>query len=137
MMTKRVFLCVCARQESRSNESCSHSCTDRVHLCRDEEEQRDLCRELGLTHVIEVSETGAVTLREAVGDVLVLGDGGVLTLLEGGTDADFVEKHTQIFEAWWGAAIEHLLPITPEAPKEISEDSAESDVLTVQEPAKV
>lgn len=113
------------------------SFADRVHLCRDEEEQRDLCRELELTHVIEVSETGAVSLREAVGDVIVLGDDGILTLLEGGTDADFAEKHTQIFEAWWGAAIEHLLPITPEAPKENGEDSAESDVLAVQETAKV
>jgi hypothetical protein len=100
---------------------------DRVHLCREEEELVDVCRELGITHLIEVSDSGKKLVGSAVGDIFVLGDGGICQLLEGGDQAQIAEQNSAELEAWWEAALEHLLPAETAACKqEVAESESES-----------
>lgn len=83
---------------------------DRVHLCREEEELVDVCRELGLSHMIEVSNKGAEMLKGAVDHVVLLGGGAVCPILEG-SEGSMEEKHSEEFQAWWDAVVKHLLPL--------------------------
>jgi hypothetical protein len=101
--------------------------SDRVHLCREEEELVDVCRELGLTHVVEVSDKGKQLVGSVVSDVFVLGDGGVRQLLEGSEPASIAEQHSAELEAWWEAALEHLLPAETTACKQEGEAAAQQD----------
>mmetsp|Transcript_38676 Transcript_38676/g.90195 ORF Transcript_38676/g.90195 Transcript_38676/m.90195 type:complete len:130 (+) Transcript_38676:127-516(+) len=86
---------------------------DRVHLCKEQEEQVDVCRQLELSHMIVVCDAGAEALDGAVDDVYVLGEGAIESIVQG-AENKVHELHSDEFEAWWDAATRHLLPLSAE-----------------------
>jgi len=95
---------------------------DRVHLCREEDELVDVCRELGVSHMIEVSNEGAEVLKGTVGEVLVIGEGAVCPILEG-SEKDMGEQHSEEFEAWWGSVQKSLLPLAVDSATGAEDDA--------------
>mmetsp|Transcript_33552 Transcript_33552/g.52214 ORF Transcript_33552/g.52214 Transcript_33552/m.52214 type:complete len:208 (+) Transcript_33552:1536-2159(+) len=80
---------------------------ENVHFCRELDEKKDVCKELGITHMIE-SSVAAQGMVESMGDneVLLFGDGSDIIEAENQDDAGQQNAIT-----WWHQVMDKLLPI--------------------------
>ena len=86
---------------------------EKVHFCREWDEKADVCKELGVTIVVEASSSSAGALESVVETALLFGDG--TDVLQGSKPRQDGEPGSQAL-LWWDSVCAELLPLTPELP---------------------
>ena len=86
---------------------------EKVHFCREWDEKADVCKELGVTIVVEASSSSAGALESVVEAALLFGEG--TDVLQGSKPRQDGEPGSQAL-LWWDSVCAELLPLTPELP---------------------
>lgn len=97
---------------------------EKVHFCREWDEKADVCKELGVTVVVEASSSSAGALESVVETALLFGDG--TDVMQGSKSRQDGQPGSQAL-LWWDSVCAELLPRKPELP---ASDTADAEGAT-------
>lgn len=80
---------------------------EKVHFCREWDEKADVCKELGVTVVVESSSSSAGSLESVVETALLFGDGA--DVLQGSKPRQDGDEGAQAL-LWWDSVCSELMP---------------------------